>query len=506
MLSKLAEVKNKLSSVFARERQKIERAACCLRLSKDRLIGLINDAEALYRAALDVLIDESSKWISKLEERIGRKGTRYLTTEWRGIWIEVVTGGTIVVWAAKSFADEMGIPYPSARVGIEPIELIAVDVRRRWAVGWHASDAFVDGKGRPGMGTTDIGQVLAWALAWPGKFRVAMRGLVVGREVRPVWFTYSLSHRAIELVPEAVGAASGDETKSPKYRLVKLLSDPLALLAYTLGDGSLSVGKSYKLRWAIAPSHMDELVEAVGAVLDGVNANCVVRRRERHMEVYVTGSCASVLARAMLSAAVVLMPIGKKLLDAVYSDEPSSKYGRLVALANWASRRGVTPRVEVCGHVFAIYFDERVGLYAVYAHSSDADEVAEHVRRCLGVEKGVSIATQNSKYRMTKLSTTALETALRRLAKEDPAKARQTIQAIIEYLLKRAEEYEARGKTKAAQKARNKAKQLHTFLQNIKQQQHLTTYLQTTNIPGSNPGRGSKIIRLLSRVLRMRVA
>jgi len=33
------------------------------------------------------------------------------------------------------------------------------------------------------------------------------------REVKPWWYAHSLSHKAIELIPEAVGTANGDRTK-----------------------------------------------------------------------------------------------------------------------------------------------------------------------------------------------------------------------------------------------------------------------------------------------------
>jgi len=356
----------------------------------------------------------------------------------------------------------VGMPYPSARVDIEPIEPIPVEVRRMWAIGWHASDANVDDIGRPRMETTDIGQILSWSLAWPGEFRVAMRGLVIGREVKPRWRAYSLSHRATELVPEAVGPANGDKAKSPKYRLIRLLSDPLSLLAYTLGDGSPRIHHDGKreLRWAIASNHVDELVEVISRVVD-----CRVMRRERHMEVYVTSECASALARAMLNALESDMPIGKRLLDEIYSDEPNSKYAHLAALANWVPKRRPAPRIEVCGYVFHVNFNESDGLFA-HLEAVDVDEVVEHVKRCLGVVSGVWIIAHRGRRNIVRLGTTALETALRKLLREDPDEARQTIEAIVDYLLKRAEEYEARGKAKAAQKARTKAKQLNTFLHN----------------------------------------
>jgi len=473
MISRLAKARDRLGEAFSRERRIIEKATCCLRFDRGKLFKLIDDVEALYEAALEVLIDEADKWMSRLSERIGRKGTRYLATEWRGIRIEMRPYSgveTVHIAVTKSFADEVDMPYPSVEAGIEPIEQIPAEVRRMWAVGWHASDAFIDGKGRPEMETTDIGQVLAWALAWPGKFRIIAVGLVIGEKTKPWWHAYSLSHRAIELVPEAVGAAGGDEIKSPKYRLVKLLNDPLALLAYTLGDGSLSVGKSYKLRWAIAPNHMDELVEAVSAVLDKVNAGCGVRRREEHREIYVTSGCASALAKTMLNALESNLPICKRLLDAVYADEPNSKYARLAALAGWEPRIGLqlvrlnAPRVEVCGYVFSVHFDESNGLFAEI-EVDDVNAVTEATRQCLGANSGIRIAHREKRTRV-RLGTAALELALRRLAKEDPDKAKQVIKAIVDYLLKRAEEYEARGKAKAAQKARNKAKKLASFLQN----------------------------------------
>jgi len=475
MISRLAEARDKLSKAFSRERQKIEKATCCLRLSKDRLIKLINDAEALYKTALDTLIDDADKWTSKLNERVGRKGTRYLVAEWKGIRIEVRPYSgveTVHIVATRRFAERINAQYPSARVGIEPIEPIAVDARRRWAIGWHASDADVDDKNRPRMETTDIGQILSWSLAWPGRFRVIAKRLVVGREVKPLWLAYSLSHRATELIPEAVGPANGDKVKSPKYRLVKLLNDPLALLAYTLGDGSPRAGVVYELRWAIAPSHVNGLIEVIKRMLAAIGVDCIIKQNTRRRYVYVHGECASALAKTMLNALESDLPIGKRLLDAIYSNEPNSKYSRLIALANWKPRvdmpllRLDAPRVEVCGYVFAVHFDESNGLHAYLEAGGDADKVAEHVKQCLGTVSGVRIVHKGKRTRV-RLGTTALELTLRRLAKEDPVKAEQVIKAIIDYLLKRAEEYKARGRTKAAQKARSKAKQLTTFLHNI---------------------------------------
>jgi len=465
MISRLAEARDRLSEAFSRERRIIEKATCCLKLDTNRLIKLVDDAETLYKAVLDALIDEANEWMSKLNERVGRKGTRYLATEWRGIRI-VIQGGTIVVWATKRFAEEIGAPYPSARVDIEPIEPIAVDVRRKWAIGWHASDADVDDKDRPRMRAHDIGQILSWSLAWPGRFRVAMRGLVIGKKTKPIWHAYSLSHKATELIPEAIGPANGDKAKSPKYRLIKMLNDPLALLAYTLGDGSPTIGAVHMLRWAIAPSHMDELVDVVSGVVD-----CRVMRRERHMEIYVTGECASALAKTMLNALESDMPIGKRLLDVVYGDEPNSKYGRLIALANWKPRidkpllRLDAPRIEICGYAFGVYFNESNGLFADTDAGEGAGTIVETIKRCLNADAGIRIVRKGKRIRI-ELSTTVLEVALKKLARENPIKAKQTIEAIVDYLIKRAEEYEARGKTRAAQWAKNKAKQLITFLTN----------------------------------------
>ncbi|GAB6946572.1 hypothetical protein JCM16161A_07020 [Vulcanisaeta sp. JCM 16161] len=294
-------------------------------------------AERAREKWLEVYRQELEELISKL----GSGGARVIITgeplnKDKSFMAHLYTDGLAIEIArvAKSGSITVDISLTGLK-GVDTVvpRLFSGNKLRAMQCGLLLTDGAIDEEGYPMMGTSQLWQVFAWLLAWPGKNHMWINGLGLNDgDVSIKWHLMALDHKGVfESKAEVAEAASRlDNEEFPTFTLYAVL-----------GDGYVNV-KEKKVRLTMGSSKLElwgGLIERLENL--GFRMNNDYRRAVTYT---VTYSKAIELARKMLGDSMI-----KALIEDLSQLLDAEKLGRLIELAGMEPKPLGHSSIEVAG-------------------------------------------------------------------------------------------------------------------------------------------------------------